>query len=87
MKRFKHIIVTQEINDGQLVRFDFVSDFLIHAQPINKVKGRPFGVKRTKTSNSRLSGEAVCFKCLIQIINVSRNTYRQFCKRTHESRF
>jgi len=57
MKGFKHIIVP-EINDGQLVRL-IRSEFLIHAQPINKVKGRPFGVKELKQAILDLVGEAV----------------------------
>ncbi len=46
LKSFKKIIVP-EINDGQLVRL-IRSEFLIPALPINKVKGRPFGVSELK---------------------------------------
>ncbi|RNC85415.1 MAG: 2-oxoacid:acceptor oxidoreductase subunit alpha [Balneola sp.] len=46
LKSFKKIIVP-EINDGQLVRL-IRSEFLIPAVPINKVKGRPFGVSELK---------------------------------------
>ncbi|MEQ9310622.1 MAG: 2-oxoacid:acceptor oxidoreductase subunit alpha [Balneolaceae bacterium] len=48
MKGFKQVIVP-EINDGQLVRL-IRSEFLIPAKPINKVKGRPFGVSELKES-------------------------------------
>ncbi len=46
LKSFKKVIVP-EINDGQLVRL-IRSEFLIPAVPINKVKGRPFGVSELK---------------------------------------
>ncbi len=46
LKNFDQVIVP-EINDGQLVRL-IRSEFMIPAKPINKVKGRPFGVSELK---------------------------------------
>lgn len=40
-------VIVPEINDGQLVRL-LRSEFMIDAIPINKVKGRPFGVSELK---------------------------------------
>lgn len=57
MKGFKQVIVP-EINDGQLVRL-IRSEFLIPAQPINKVKGRPFGVSELKQAILNLVAEEV----------------------------
>lgn len=57
MKSFNHIIVP-EINDGQLVRL-IRSEFMIPAKPINKVKGRPFGVSELKEAILDLVAEQV----------------------------
>mgnify|MGYP003626611230 FL=1 len=57
MKGFKKVIVP-EINDGQLVRL-IRSEFLIPAKPINKVKGRPFGVAELKKAILDLVEETV----------------------------
>lgn len=57
LKGFKQVIVP-EINDGQLVRL-IRSEFLIPAKPINRVKGRPFGVSDLKQAILDLVGEAV----------------------------
>ncbi len=57
MKGFNQVIVP-EINDGQLVRL-IRSEFMIPAKPINKVKGRPFGVTELKQAILDLVGEAV----------------------------
>ncbi|MCG8372839.1 MAG: 2-oxoacid:acceptor oxidoreductase subunit alpha [Balneolales bacterium] len=46
LKNFDQVIVP-EINDGQLVRL-IRSEFMIPAKPVNKVKGRPFGVSELK---------------------------------------
>lgn len=46
MRGFETVIVP-EINNGQLVRL-IRDKFLIPAKPINKVKGRPFGVQELK---------------------------------------
>lgn len=48
LKGFDQVIVP-EINDGQLVRL-IRSEFNIPAIPINKVKGRPFGVSELKSA-------------------------------------
>jgi len=48
LKGFKKVIIP-EINDGQLVRL-IRSEFMIPAIPINKVKGRPFGVSELKAA-------------------------------------
>ena len=40
-------VIVPEINDGQLVRL-LRSEFMMEATPINKVKGRPFGVQELK---------------------------------------
>ena len=58
LKNFDQVIVP-EINDGQLVRL-IRSEFMIPAKPINKVKGRPFGVSELKeaileTINDRIT--------------------------------
>jgi len=46
LRGFDRVIVP-EINNGQLVRL--IRDaFLIPAQPVNKIKGRPFGVQELK---------------------------------------
>ncbi len=42
-------VIVPEINDGQLVRL-IRSEFNIPAIPINKVKGRPFGVSELKSA-------------------------------------
>lgn len=57
LKSFKKVIVP-EINDGQLVRL-IRSEFLIPAQPINKVKGRPFGVSELKQEILQLVEEQI----------------------------
>ncbi len=57
MKGFNQVIVP-EINDGQLVRL-IRSEFMIPAKPINKVKGRPFGVTELKQAILDLVGEEV----------------------------
>lgn len=57
MKGFNHVIIP-EINDGQLVRL-IRSEFMIPAKPINKVKGRPFGVSELKEAILDLVGEQV----------------------------
>jgi len=46
MRRFDSVIVP-EINNGQLVRL-IRDKFLIPAKPVNKIKGRPFGVQELK---------------------------------------
>ena len=46
MRGFDTVIVP-EINNGQLVRL-IRDQFLIPAQPVNKIKGRPFGVQELK---------------------------------------
>jgi 2-oxoglutarate ferredoxin oxidoreductase subunit alpha len=46
MRGFATVIVP-EINNGQLVRL-IRDQFLIPAQPVNKIKGRPFGVQELK---------------------------------------
>jgi 2-oxoglutarate ferredoxin oxidoreductase subunit alpha len=46
MRGFDTVIVP-EINNGQLVRL-IRDKFLIPAKPINKIKGRPFGVQELK---------------------------------------
>lgn len=48
LKGFNKVIVP-EINDGQLMRL-IRSEFMIPAIPINKVKGRPFGVSELKSA-------------------------------------
>jgi 2-oxoglutarate ferredoxin oxidoreductase subunit alpha len=40
-------VIVPEINNGQLVRL-IRDKFLIPAKPINKIKGRPFGVQELK---------------------------------------
>ncbi len=60
MKGFNQVIVP-EINDGQLVRL-IRSEFMIPAKPINKVKGRPFGVTELKEAILDLVGEKVATK-------------------------
>ncbi len=40
-------VIVPEINNGQLVRL-IRDEFLIPAKPINKIKGRPFGVQELK---------------------------------------
>lgn len=60
MKSFKQVIVP-EINDGQLVRL-IRSEYMIPAKPINKVKGRPFGVSELKQEILDLVGEEVATK-------------------------
>ena len=40
-------VIVPEINDGQLVRL-LRSEYMLKATPINKVKGRPFGVQELK---------------------------------------
>lgn len=57
LKSFDQVIVP-EINDGQLVRL-IRSEFMIPAVPINKVKGRPFGVSELKKSILNIVGEEV----------------------------
>lgn len=57
LKSFDQVIVP-EINDGQLVRL-IRSEFMIPAVPINKVKGRPFGVSELKESILNIVGEEV----------------------------
>lgn len=57
LKGYDQIIVP-EINDGQLVRL-IRSEFMIPAIPINKVKGRPFGVSELKESILNIVGEEV----------------------------
>ncbi|WP_103665648.1 2-oxoacid:acceptor oxidoreductase subunit alpha [Gracilimonas amylolytica] len=46
LRGFETVIVP-EINNGQLVRL-IRDEFLIPAKPINKIKGRPFGVQELK---------------------------------------
>jgi 2-oxoglutarate ferredoxin oxidoreductase subunit alpha len=46
MRGFDTVIVP-EINNGQLVRL-IRDQFLIPAQPVNKIRGRPFGVDELK---------------------------------------
>lgn len=46
MRGFDTVIVP-EINNGQLVRM-IRDEFLIPAKPVNKIKGRPFGVQELK---------------------------------------
>lgn len=48
LRGFERVIVP-EINNGQLVRL-IRDEFLIPAKPINKIKGRPFGVQELKDS-------------------------------------
>ncbi|MEQ9266835.1 MAG: 2-oxoacid:acceptor oxidoreductase subunit alpha, partial [Balneolaceae bacterium] len=57
LKNYDQVIVP-EINDGQLVRL-IRSEFMIPAIPINKVKGRPFGVSELKESILNIVGEEV----------------------------
>lgn len=57
MKRYNKIVVP-EINDGQLVRL-IRSEFMIDAIPVNKVKGRPFGVTELKTAIQNAVAEPV----------------------------
>lgn len=57
LKGYDQVIVP-EINDGQLVRL-IRSEFMIPAIPINKVKGRPFGVSELKESILNIVGEEV----------------------------
>lgn len=57
LHKFEHVIVP-EINDGQLVRL-IKSEFGVDAKPVNKVKGRPFGVSELKQSILDLVGEKV----------------------------
>lgn len=51
-------VIVPEINDGQLVRL-LRSEFMIEAKPVNKVKGRPFGVSELKQAIRDLVGEEV----------------------------
>lgn len=48
LSRYETVIVP-EINNGQLVRL-IKDEFLIPAYPVNKIKGRPFGVEELKSS-------------------------------------
>ncbi len=57
LKSFDQVVVP-EINDGQLVRL-IRSEFMIPAKPVNKVKGRPFGVSELKQAIREVVGETV----------------------------
>lgn len=55
LRGFETVIVP-EINNGQLVRL-IRDEFLIPAKPINKIKGRPFGVQELKDSIRNILSE------------------------------
>lgn len=55
LKGFDTVIVP-EINNGQLVRL-IRDQFLIPAKPVNKIKGRPFGVQELKDAILKITSE------------------------------